>query len=65
MGSVKKGTVFMEMLGWFCKAVTYHRSGHVEFLWLACDAVDAINNITSQISPEINTSGEPIFLSSN
>ena len=39
--------------------------GHVELLWLACDAVDAINDMPLGTSPGTNISGEPIFLSSN
>ncbi len=39
--------------------------GHIELLWLACDAVDAINDMPSEASLETNTPGEPIFLSSN
>lgn len=39
--------------------------GHVELLWLACDAVDAINDMSLGTSLETNTTGEPIFLSSN
>ncbi len=39
--------------------------GHIELLWLACDAVDAINDMSLETSLETNISGEPIFLSSN
>jgi len=39
--------------------------GHVELLWLACDAAEAIKDMPSETSLETNIPGEPIFLSSN
>lgn len=35
--------------------------GHVELLWLACDAVDVLRDSPSVLSEEMNLHGEPIF----
>lgn len=39
--------------------------GHAELLWLACDAVDALENRPSDLPQETNIHGEPLFKTPN
>jgi len=37
--------------------------GHVELLWVACDALDTLGPPPWELSPEASLDGEPIFQS--